>query len=75
MILTEKEVRQLITQEITWCIEHPDATLSSDYQEGFRAGLKQAMSLIDKIEKQLIEDVAQGILEEQKKYGKDNSHH
>lgn len=68
MILTTEEVAQLLTNEIIWCIEHPDGTLSWEYQEGFRRGLMQARYLIKKADRQSIKGIAQGILKEQEKY-------
>lgn len=41
---------ELIKKEIAWSLEHPATNLSKDFQKGFGAGLKQAITIIEKIE-------------------------
>jgi hypothetical protein len=41
-----KNIEQFITNEIKWCKENPDITLSNDYQNGFIKGLEQSLHII-----------------------------
>jgi len=43
--MTEKII-EVLKKEIVWSLEHPATNLSKDFQEGFGAGLKQAINLI-----------------------------
>ncbi len=36
----------VIDVEILWCKEHPDATLTQDYMDGFIKGLEQAQYIL-----------------------------
>ncbi len=48
--LTGEQVIELVEQEIQWCLSHPDDRLSGDYQDGFRAGLQQTITIINQVD-------------------------
>lgn len=47
---------QVLKNEINWCKKNPDKTLSPDFQRGFTKGLQQAINLINKSKKVMLEE-------------------
>ncbi len=45
--MRKNEAIQVLRREIEWCVSHPDATLSTDFQRGFVGGLRQAITILD----------------------------
>jgi len=42
-----KDILKVLDEEVKWHLKYPTVLTTKDYQLGFRAGLKQAILLID----------------------------
>ena len=53
--MKKDDVVQIINKEIRWALDHPATNLSKDFQDGYAAGLNQAILLVTRLDEALSE--------------------